>query len=399
MPPRKLAHSYQSNTQRKKRAHSDQSNTQRTTRAHSDESNTQRRAKRTRGSNLSEVSPDVAVAAQTRSNDHNQSLIAVDLRALSTSITTTISQAIQQALGTGGTHSTDPQDPRAPSILPVESDGERSSSGAIQGEIAAITQGTQPQSSPRRPFSSIAIALGSRVNPKIKAKIWDDEYVDFGGLLSLSPTIDRYSRSLTPSRIFAREFGLIFRENDDLGEQRLRSTPSERQKEQDLDGFLRKWKSVPETISDVCSEVVSESILKAAIGNDEALTTFSRCNCNKSLSVSDLTLLTNIPAGLTMFDAQDSENEGDESDPTIAEHDRSLSRNLAGFNLKVDKVARDGDCAFRGVAPMLRPICNPEQPEILNHLKSVGLCKSEDEDTITMRQLFVEEIKKFDRNF
>ena len=45
---------------------------------------------------------------------------------------------------------------------------------------------------------------------------------------------------------------------------------------------------------------------------------------------------------------------------------------------------------------MLRPICNPEQPEILNHLTSVGLCKSEDEDTITMRQLFVEEIMKFE---
>ena len=142
--------------------------------------------------------------------------------------------------------------------------------------------------------------------------------------------------------------------------------------------------------------MVSESILKVAIGNDEILTTFSRCNCNKSLSVSDLTLLTNIPAGLTMYHAQDIENEEDESDPSIAEHDRSLSRNLAGFNLKVDKVARDGDCAFRGVARMLRPICNPEQPEILNHLKSVGLCKSEDEDTITMRQLFVEEIMKFD---
>ncbi|XP_022809467.1 uncharacterized protein LOC111346446 [Stylophora pistillata] len=168
-------------------------------RAHSDQSNTQRRTKRTRGSDLSEVFPHVAVAAQTRRNDHNQKLTSVDLRALSTSITTTISQAIQRALGTGGTHSTDPQDPRAPSILPVESDGERSSSGAIQGEIAAITQGTQPQSSPREPFSSIAIALGSRVNPKIKAKIWGNKYVDFGGLLSLSPNIDRYSLSLTPS--------------------------------------------------------------------------------------------------------------------------------------------------------------------------------------------------------
>ncbi|PFX14401.1 hypothetical protein AWC38_SpisGene21445 [Stylophora pistillata] len=198
MPPRKRAHSDQSNTQRKKRAYSDQSNTQRTKLAHSDESNTQRRTKRTRGSDLSEVSPNVAVAAQTRSSDHKQNLISVDLRALSTSITTTISQAIQQALGTGGTPSL-VQDPRTPSILPIEGDGERSSSGAIQGEITAITQGTQPQSSPRQAFSSIAIALGSRVNPKIKAKIWGSEYVDFGGLLSLSPNIDRYTLSLTPS--------------------------------------------------------------------------------------------------------------------------------------------------------------------------------------------------------
>ncbi|PFX30006.1 hypothetical protein AWC38_SpisGene5197 [Stylophora pistillata] len=71
-------------------------------------------------------------------------------------------------------------------------------------------------------------------------------------------------------------------------------------------------------------------------------------------------------------------------------------RNLAGFNLTAAKVARDGDCTFRSVARTLRPICNPEQSEILNHLKSVGLCKSEDEDTITMRQLFVEEIMKYD---
>ncbi|PFX34145.1 hypothetical protein AWC38_SpisGene941 [Stylophora pistillata] len=139
MPPRKRAHYDQSNAQRKKRAHSDQSNTQRTKRAHSGESKTQRRTKRTRGSDLPEVSPDVAVAAQTRSNDHNQNLISIDLRALSTSITTTISQAIQQALGTGGTHSLD-QDSRASLILPVESDEERSSSRAIQGEITAITQ-------------------------------------------------------------------------------------------------------------------------------------------------------------------------------------------------------------------------------------------------------------------
>ena len=167
-------------------------------RAHSDQSNTQRRTKRTRGSDLSEVSPDDAVASQNQSNHHNQNLISVDLQTLSTSISTTISQAIQQALGPRGTRSLT-QDLRASSIPPVENDGERSASEAIQGDITAITQGTQPQSSPRQPFSSIAIALGSRVNPKLKAKIWGNEYVDFGGLLSLSPNTDRYSLSLTPS--------------------------------------------------------------------------------------------------------------------------------------------------------------------------------------------------------
>ena len=125
-------------------------------------------------------------------------MISVDLQTLSTSISTTISQAIQQALGPRGTRSLT-QDLRASSFPPVENDGERSASEAIQGDITAITQGTQPQSSPRQPFSSIAIALGSRVNPKLKAKIWGNEYVDFGGLLSLSPNTDRYSLSLTPS--------------------------------------------------------------------------------------------------------------------------------------------------------------------------------------------------------
>ena len=152
-----------------------------------------------RVSDLSEVSPAIAAAAQDQSNHHNQNLISVDLRALSTSIMTTISQTIQKALGSGRTHSL-VQDPRACLIPPVESDGEHSASEAIQGDITAITQDTQPQSSPPQPFSSIAIALGSRVNTKLKAKIWGNEYVDFGRLLSFSPNTDRYSLSLTSSR-------------------------------------------------------------------------------------------------------------------------------------------------------------------------------------------------------
>ena len=137
-------------------------------------------------------------------------------------------------------------------------------------------------------------------------------------------------------------------------------------------------------------------ILKAAIANNDIMTTLSECNYNRSVNDADLLLLTNTPAGLTMYHEDDIDNEEDENDPTIGEHVQSLSRNLGGFNLITDAVSKDGDCAFRSIARMLSSVCAPEKPEILNHLTSIGLYKWEDEDTIAMRHLFVEEIMKFD---
>jgi len=74
----------------------------------------------------------------------------------------------------------------------------------------------------------------------------------------------------------------------------------------------------------------------------------------------------------------------------------ALSRNLRGFNLTTNAIPKDGHCTFRFLARMLSSVCDPQQPEISSHLKSIGLCKSEDEDTITMRNLFVNEILKCD---
>ena len=45
---------------------------------------------------------------------------------------------------------------------------------------------------------------------------------------------------------------------------------------------------------------------------------------------------------------------------------------------------------------MLSSVCDPQQPEISTHLNSIGLCKSEDEDAITMPNSFVDEILKCD---
>lgn len=51
----------------------------------------------------------------------------------------------------------------------------------------------------REPFASIAVALGSRVSPKLKAKIWANEFIKFRSLLISAPNQDRYSVCLTPS--------------------------------------------------------------------------------------------------------------------------------------------------------------------------------------------------------
>ena len=54
-----------------------------------------------------------------------------------------------------------------------------------------ITRGdtltTLNDSPPQSTFTSISVPLSSRVSAKLKAKIFADEYVDFGALLSSSP--------------------------------------------------------------------------------------------------------------------------------------------------------------------------------------------------------------------
>ena len=146
------------------------------------------------------------------------------------------------------------------------------------------------------------------------------------------------------------------------------------------------------TIDDVCSEKVTEGILKAAECIYEIISTFAENVCNRSFNADNLLLLNNMPTGLTMCHTEEIEDEEDQCDPTV----QALSRNLGGFNLTTNAVPKDRDCAFRSLARMLSSVWNPQQPEISTHLNSIGLSKSEDEDTITISNLFVDEILKCD---
>jgi len=114
---------------------------------------------------VSELTEETAEAINT---PPPQNLIAVDVPALSTTISLTVTQAVQQALG---------QVNKAPTPLTT-----KVVEASVQDKVSVITEGTatsskfttQPLSLPanREPFTSIAVALGSRVNPKLKAKIW-----------------------------------------------------------------------------------------------------------------------------------------------------------------------------------------------------------------------------------
>ena len=143
---------------------------------------------------VSELTEETAESVATTST---QSLMTVDVQALSATISLAVTQAVEQALGKVHKAPT----PVIPEVVveAVES--------SVQDEVSVLTQGTateftaQPLSLPSNsePFASIAVALGSRVSPKLRAKIWANEFIEFGALLSSSPNHDIYSVCLTPS--------------------------------------------------------------------------------------------------------------------------------------------------------------------------------------------------------
>ena len=167
-----------------------------------------KRAKRTKKTSPSEMSEvprtaDISTACHSQ-NDKNSSL---DVGALSSTISATVSQALKAAL-TGDKQAAtlknsvpDSSNPVSPSVeeevREVRAITEDNSSPGIGGVPAKAGLG-EPQ--PQQIFTSIAVGLPARVSAKLKGKIWANEYVDFGALLFSSPQNEgKYSLSMTPS--------------------------------------------------------------------------------------------------------------------------------------------------------------------------------------------------------
>ena len=88
-----------------------------------------------------------------------------------------------------------------------------------------------------------------------------------------------------------------------------------------------------------------------------------------------------------------------DTDPSSEQdHNSLLIRNLSSFNLEIDPVEGDGDCAFRSIIKQMQQMrktleWNDANGKLTDHLKDIGLAGAAiDDDVFTLRQLFVNNV-------
>ncbi len=126
-------------------------------------------------------------------------MIQLNIHALTSTIAAAVSEAVKDAMAAQN----------QASVLPRDTTAAQRVERVVEQEISAITSGTQganppihvsnehARDQPRQLFTSIGINLGARVSVKIKAKIWANEYIDFGALLSVAPPKEKYAFTMT----------------------------------------------------------------------------------------------------------------------------------------------------------------------------------------------------------
>ena len=146
------------------------------------------------------ISDSVTLPASDATSSSNSGTVSIDVAALSATVSAAVTEALKTTLSsetlTGILKTSGPPIPLEPLALESSS----SVGAAVTAEVADILQdghasgtnrGGAPtilnDSWPQSTFTSISVPLSSRVRAKLKAKIFANEYVDFGALLSSSP--------------------------------------------------------------------------------------------------------------------------------------------------------------------------------------------------------------------
>ena len=140
------------------------------------------------------------------------------------------------------------------------------------------------------------------------------------------------------------------------------------------------------TITDLCTDYVARSIINVAFSIQEVISNVNAQSFNRAFDSSSLLYLLKFSNLFHLDDTTES------NDPNISTHTEDLKRHLAGFGLEIESVSKDGDCAFRSIIRQLVKMDFDKTKGLEDHPWSLNLMAgSEDEDTFTVRQLFVEE--------
>ena len=177
-------------------------------------SGTASRAKRGRSSTATSIaiSDSVSLPAGYATSSSSQGTVSIDVAALSATVSAVVTDSLERENLSGVINNTGPPQGAMPlKPLATKSSGYVSAAlndgvpdllqdGHASGTNRGGTPTTLTDSRPQTTFTSISVPLSSRVSAKLKAKIFANEYVDFGALLSSSPNNEgKYSLSMAPS--------------------------------------------------------------------------------------------------------------------------------------------------------------------------------------------------------
>ena len=145
-----------------------------------------------------------------------------------------------------------------------------------------------------------------------------------------------------------------------------------------------------ENIEDMCNDTVTALLLKNTKTMHDMLDEINQqCN-DRSFNAYDLPVKQSVGDDHVL--ASDSH-----TDPSSEQdHATLLQRNLSSFNLLIDHVEGDGDCAFRSIIKQLRNMLknNDANTKLTGHLDDLGLTRANlDDDVFTLRQLFVDNVQ------
>ena len=103
------------------------------------------------------------------------------------------------------------------------------------------------------------------------------------------------------------------------------------------------WGSAPESSKPWPRFGQNDLISLLCLTHETLIDNIGSKNCDRSFNALDIIHLINMSDILTV------EENSEIDDPTINSHTETLNRHLGGFNLEIDAIEPDGDCAFRSV--------------------------------------------------